>query len=460
MNKGMKRCLAFVLALALAFTSVNVTTPMVETAYAATTQTITQSTTVVCGKSATVKAPAGYRNCKFSSSNMKVATVNAKGKLTALRLGVTTITIKSGSRSQKYTITVVPAKKSDVRLNQELILSGQKVQLKLVSDQYDTSQVKLQFSSAFSEIDRNGKCKGISTYISYGDLIYSYGQFSKRITLYVCDTKVFFDAIVNGMYGTDLSANNAGEEYRPLAGVKLAKKSYSVKQYKNMGINFYLDGKAMTDKVVYTPGDHVVSIVASGKKYTKKFAVSYSVKNALLKRDATGYSKEGKEVFDAAFEAVEEEIEEGMSEEEKVKAIHDYLIYYADYVNNGDYTTASKWAYGASGVLLHGEGVCQSYAIAFYMMAVSAGLDCRYVVGTANGGSHAWNQVKVDGIWYYIDCTWDDPIVNGISGGGECYDYYLSESLWSDHIATDSQDLAQKGKYSWEHYYLTGKDYK
>ena len=99
-----------------------------------------------------------------------------------------------------------------------------------------------------------------------------------------------------------------------------------------------------------------------------------------------------------------------MGEEEKVKAIHDYLIYHANYVNNGDYSTAENWAYGAGGVLLHKEGVCQSYAFAFYMMAISAGLECRFVSGTADGGGHAWNQVKVNGKWYYIDCTWDDPV--------------------------------------------------
>ena len=71
------------------------------------------------------------------------------------------------------------------------------------------------------------------------------------------------------------------------------------------------------------------------------------------------------------------------------------------------------------------------------------------------GGGHAWNQVKVNGKWYYIDCTWDDPV----GGGYENYKYYLSESLWSDHIAETAKDLSEDGKYDWEHYYLTGADY-
>ena len=37
-----------------------------------------------------------------------------------------------------------------------------------------------------------------------------------------------------------------------------------------------------------------------------------------------------------------------------------------------------------------------------------AGIDSQVVYGTAGGG-HAWNQVKIDGNWYMVDSTWDDP---------------------------------------------------
>lgn len=216
-----------------------------------------------------------------------------------------------------------------------------------------------------------------------------------------------------------------------------------------------MDGSALPDQIVYTPGDHTFTVIAGKEIYSKKISVSYSVKDTLIKKDARGYTEDGKAVFDAAFAAVDQVVNDGMGEEEKVKAIHDYLIYHANYVNNGDYSTAENWAYGAGGVLLHKEGVCQSYAFAFYMMAISAGLECRFVSGTADGGGHAWNQVKVNGKWYYIDCTWDDPV----GGGYENYKYYLSESLWSDHIAETAKDLSEDGKYDWEHYYLTGADY-
>ena len=52
-------------------------------------------------------------------------------------------------------------------------------------------------------------------------LFISYGQFSKRITLYICDKDVFFDAIMDQKYNSDVSGNSAGVEYSPLLDVEL-----------------------------------------------------------------------------------------------------------------------------------------------------------------------------------------------------------------------------------------------
>ena len=113
--------------------------------YAQTVPTFSGSTkAIVCGKQAKIKLPSGYSKCKFWTSNKKVATVTSKGVVKAVRLGVAKITAKAGNKKKTYTITVKPAKASEVWLNHQAVLTNQKVQLKLVSDKYDTSQVKLK----------------------------------------------------------------------------------------------------------------------------------------------------------------------------------------------------------------------------------------------------------------------------------------------------------------------------
>ena len=78
---------------------------------------------------------------------------------------------------------------------------------------------------------------------------------------------------------------------------------------------------------------------------------------------------------------------------------------------------SASWAHNVIGAAEYGEGVCESYAKSFQALGNYIGLDTVYVLGKANGGDHAWNMVKLeDGNYYYVDCTWDDPIVSGKNG--------------------------------------------
>lgn len=44
--------------------------------------------------------------------------------------------------------------------------------------------------------------------------------------------------------------------------------------------------------------------------------------------------------------------------------------------------------------------------------------------------NHAWNYVQLNGIWYAVDCTWDDPIIigNGKINESIKYQYFLKGS--------------------------------
>ncbi len=110
-------------------------------------------------------------------------------------------------------------------------------------------------------------------------------------------------------------------------------------------------------------------------------------------------------------------IKPGMSDYEKVQAIHDYIIKNSVYDSvNANKDTVPAEGHEAYGVLVDGTGVCDSYAKAFKLLSDKAGVQCMLVEGSKaealgqNPGStdHAWNIVFIEGEYYHIDATWDD----------------------------------------------------
>ena len=129
----------------------------------------------------------------------------------------------------------------------------------------------------------------------------------------------------------------------------------------------------------------------------------------------------------AAMAVYDSVVKEGMSQFEIVKAFHDYLV------NNTTYGTGvGELCYQAAGPLLEGVSVCDGYTRAFDLLCYLAGIECMRVVGVS-GENHAWNKVKVDGAWYNIDVTWDDPVNKKYHI--LCYEYFLvsDDTLSKDH---------------------------
>lgn len=98
-------------------------------------------------------------------------------------------------------------------------------------------------------------------------------------------------------------------------------------------------------------------------------------------------------------------ISESMSTYEKELAIHDYLVSTCEYVE-GSAKTRMNSAYGA---LVEQRTMCNGYAEAMRLLLACSGVESLIVTGVADGVDHAWNKVNVDGTWYHVDATWDDP---------------------------------------------------
>lgn len=117
------------------------------------------------------------------------------------------------------------------------------------------------------------------------------------------------------------------------------------------------------------------------------------------------------------LETIKKEIDrqlEGFSDYDKIREVHNWLIDNIEY----DVNLNADEPYSISGALTEGKAVCEGYARSFKYIMDELEIPCVLVSGTgtnSNGEteSHAWNYVQLDGNWYAVDVTWDDPIIVG-----------------------------------------------
>ena len=105
---------------------------------------------------------------------------------------------------------------------------------------------------------------------------------------------------------------------------------------------------------------------------------------------------------------LKEIITDNMTNEEKIKQVHDYIIDNTTYdtlkTNNiNDDTYKSNTAYG---VLVQGYGICSGYSDAISIFLNKLNIE-NYKI---SNNTHIWNLVYLNGVWSHLDATWDDPI--------------------------------------------------
>ena len=93
-------------------------------------------------------------------------------------------------------------------------------------------------------------------------------------------------------------------------------------------------------------------------------------------------------------------INNSWKEEDAVIAINNYITNITDY----DYSYSRFTMKDC----FEGSVVCAGYASTFQAICSTIGIKCDIITGSANGGSHAWNRVYIDGTYKYVDCTWND----------------------------------------------------
>lgn len=146
-----------------------------------------------------------------------------------------------------------------------------------------------------------------------------------------------------------------------------------------------------------------------------------SLRRVTLKINKSYTDEQIKEINGKVQEVIDNKVKDTKDKREIIKIVHDYII------NNSKYDSqksdknidmyASNIAYGP---LLQGYGLCGGYTDAMAIFLDYFDIP-NYKVISEN---HVWNAVYLDGKWYHLDVTWDDPVMKDGSDALE-YSFFL-----------------------------------
>src|SRR5574344_474222 len=136
-------------------------------------------------------------------------------------------------------------------------------------------------------------------------------------------------------------------------------------------------------------------------------------------------SNEIQEINAKVNSIMNEIITKSMTNEEKIKAFHDYIVNNTVYDSDEAYLveigkTSNLSSYKANSVLINGIGLCGGYAGRMAIFLSKLGIN-NFKVST---DKHVWNVLLTSEGWKHIDTTWDDTVMSDGSNS-IIYDYYM-----------------------------------
>lgn len=205
---------------------------------------------------------------------------------------------------------------------------------------------------------------------------------------------------------------------------------------------FYVDFSALTVKITSNNGEY--HLYLGPGRYDTYYTQGFTSKN-----DVELALAEYKTALDALVRAGRAE----SSPEKQVEAVHDYItksVTYRDELSvlNPNDMGFIRTAYGA---LVKHEGVCEAYTRAFKAAMDVLGIPCVVVYGVYRHDDnvaefHIWNEVEIDGEWFAVDVTMDDPInpkTQSVSTGDDGYENHKYMLVGTSVMALNHQESSQ-----------------
>ena len=149
--------------------------------------------------------------------------------------------------------------------------------------------------------------------------------------------------------------------------------------------------------------------------YKKLYVATNSMGKITLSFDRL-YSEDDINLINSYIKEFEtNNITEDMPIVNKIKAFHDYVINSTKYdsikaneMKKNIYTENINESHKATGIVKNHLALCSGYTD---LMAIY--LDHLQVKNyKVSNDTHIWNALYLDGTWYHLDLTWDDPVTN------------------------------------------------
>ena len=208
-----------------------------------------------------------------------------------------------------------------------------------------------------------------------------------------------------------------------------------------------VDAEVLKHVFTCVMNDHPELFYVEGYQYTK-----YTVADRVTQISFYGTYTMSQEEIDNNQKAIDEYTRLCLSgmpqsddEYDKVKYLYDYIVEKTDYEKDAPNNQ------NICSVFVEHRSVCQGYAKALQYLMQKTGMVSMLVTGFTEQEGHAWNLVRVNGAYYYIDATWGDAFYTiedeSVATKGESlpinYDYFLvtTNDLYVTHEPDDEIEL-------------------
>lgn len=174
----------------------------------------------------------------------------------------------------------------------------------------------------------------------------------------------------------------------------------------------------------------------SGMRVLLRYAISdnyYVCEKYLHGQEIPDDRPEAAKLYAQVEQILSDIITPDMSDYDKELAIHDYIVANCQY---GYVDYSRDFAYEAYGALVQKQAVCNGYAEAMALLLSCVGIENEIMTGWADGELHSWNRVLLDGAWYQVDATWDDPVPDRGSFVGHMY-FNVTDDIMDDSHTWD-----------------------